>query len=112
MKELKQWIVGSLVVLILFAGMIYGFGWFGVGYKKTVGKELQKVDREIYEEMNSFTKAKRQEIIKAYKEYNNAETETEKKAIAKILSLSLADFDEDKFIKDKDLLQFVKQVKY
>jgi len=61
---------------------------------------------------NSFTKGKKQEILKAYKEWQKVETEEERRAIEDILSMSLADFDEDKFITDPKLLSWVKKVKY
>jgi hypothetical protein len=54
---------------ILLMALTYGFGWFGVGYTKTVGKAQKNADREVFEETNSFTKGKRQEIIKYYKEW-------------------------------------------
>jgi len=112
MKEIFRIIGIVLIGALVLMTLTYGFGWFGVGYKKTVGKELKNADREIYEETNSFTKAKRQEIIKYYKEWNEVETLEDKKAIETILSMSLADFNEDKFIKDAKLLSWVKKVKY
>lgn len=112
MKDIYKGLGIFLLVLILFTGLTYGFGWFGVGYTKTVGKSQQNANREVYEESNSFTKAKRQEIIKYYREYNEVETDVEKEAIANILRMSLADFNEDKFIKDKKLLSFVKKIKF
>ncbi len=107
-KTLGFIVLGTIVIMSL----TYGFGWFGVGYKKTVGKELKNADREVYEETNSFTKGKRQEIIKAYKEWNKCEDEQCKKGIENILSLSISDFNEDKFITDRKLLSWVKKVKY
>lgn len=107
-KTLGFILLGAIVIMAL----TYSFGWFGVGYKKTVEKELKNADREVYEETNSFTKGKRQEIIKAYKEWNECEDEICKKGIESILSLSLADFNEDKFIKDAKLLSWVKDIKY
>lgn len=112
MKEIFRVIGIVLIGALVIAGLTYGFGWFGVGYKKTVGKELKNADREVYEETNSFTKGKRQEIIKAYKEWNLCEDEKCKKGIENILSLSLADFNEDKYINDIKLLRWVKKIKY
>lgn len=112
MREIFKIIGGVLIISILFGGLTYGFGWFGVGYTKTVGKAQKNADREVFEATNSFTKAKRQEIIKYYKEWNEAETIEDKKAIENILSMSLADFDEDKYITDIKLLTWVKKIKY
>ncbi|MGK0449325.1 MAG: hypothetical protein ACJA2M_003131 [Polaribacter sp.] len=112
MKSIFKNIGLLLLGIILLLTLSYGFGWFGVGYKKTVGKALKNADREIFEETNSFTKAKRQEIITSYKEWKLCEDEQCKKGIENILSLSLADFNEDKFITDAKLLSWVKNVKY
>lgn len=112
MKEIFKIIGIILIASILIGSLTYTFGWFGVGYTKTVGKAQQNADREVFEETNSFTKAKRQEIIKYYKEWQEAETLQEKKAIENILSMSLSDFDEDKYIKDNKLLSWVKKIKY
>lgn len=112
MKDLFKVIGIVLVAAVLFGGLTYGFGWFGVGYTKTVGKAQQNANREVFEETNSFTKSKRQEVIKYYKEWNEAETIEEKTAIETIASMSLADFDEDRFITDSKLLRWIKTVKY
>ncbi len=112
MKDFFKIIGLFLLTTIIIVAVGYGLGWFGVFSTKTVGKAQQNATTEVYENTNAFTKAKRQEILKYYKEYQKCETEEEREAIAEILALSLADFDEDKYIKDYKLLQFVKKVKY
>ena len=112
MKEVFKYIGIGVLVLGLLIGASYGFGWIGVHQTKTIGKAQKNANREVYEETNSFTKGKRQEIIKYYKEWSEAETLEDKKAIETILSMSLADFDEDRFITDAKLLNWVKRVKY
>lgn len=104
----------GLLVLVsaLLLGLTYGFGWFGVGYTKTVGKAQKKAEREVYEQTNSFVKGKKQEVIKYYKEFLEAETAEEKQAIKSIVSMSLADFNEDEYITEPKLLIFIKQSKY
>jgi len=42
----------------------------------------------------------------------SAETPEDKKAIETIVAMSLADFDEDRFITDARLLSWIKNVKY
>ena len=101
----------SILVIGLLIGMSYGFGWIGVHQTKTIGKALQNANREVFEETNSFTKGKRQEIIKYYKEWKEADS-LDKKAIEVIVSMSLSDFDEDRLITDTKLLKWIKDVKY
>lgn len=106
-------VLGTIIVVLLFFACIgYGFQWIQVYRAETVGKALQNSERVVYEETNSFSKGKRQEIIKAYKEWQEAESIEDKKAIENVLAMSLADFDEDKFITDPKLLSWVKEIKY
>ncbi|WP_275552678.1 hypothetical protein [Tenacibaculum piscium] len=112
MKEVLKYIGIGFLTIGLLIGLSYAFGWVGVHQIKTISKAKQNANREVFEETNSFTKAKRQEIFKYYKEWNEVETLEEKKAIETILMMSLADFNEDKYITDIKLLNWVKSVKY
>ena len=111
---MKTWkiVLTSVLGIALLIGLSFGTGMLDVLYTKTVGKAKADANREVFEETNSFTKAKRQEIIKYYKEWNEAETPEEKEAIEAIAAMSLADFDDDKYITDPKLLNWVKSVKY
>lgn len=105
-------LIGAIVTVLLVMILTFAFGLFGVGYTTTIGKKQQNANRVVYEESNSFVKGKRQEAIKYYKEWLEAETLEDKKAIETIVSMSLADFDEDRHITDAVLLSWVKRVKY
>lgn len=106
-------IIGFVVLgVILLVALSFGTGMLDVFYTKTVGKAKQNAEREVFEETNSFTKAKRQEAIKYYKEYDECTSDEERKAIETVVSMSFADFDEDKYIKDENLLAWIKLMKY
>ena len=111
MKTSKIVWLSVLGIAILIA-LSFGTGMLDVLYTKTVGVAKQDAQREVFEETNSFTKAKRQEAIKYYKEYQEAETDKERKAIETVVAMSLADFDEDKYITDDLLLSWIKKMKY
>ena len=111
-RDALKILLGSILVIAGLIALSFIFGWTDVIYTKTIGKEKQNAQREVFEETNSFTKGKRQEIIKYYKEWKEAETIEDKKAIETIVSMSLADFNEDKFITDAKLLSWIKKVKY
>lgn len=104
--------LGFIGFLVLIVALELGFGWFGVYKTKTIHKAMEDAKREVYEETNSFTKAKRQEAIKYYKEYQQAESDEDKQAIEVTVSMSFADFDEDKFITDARLRSWIKEMKY
>lgn len=112
MKDVFKIIGAMLLAVIAIVGLSYSFGWIGVHQTLTVGKAMQNAEREVYEESNSFTRAKRQEAIKYYKEWSEAETEKDKQAIESIASMSFADFNEDKYIRNPKLLNWIKTVKY
>jgi hypothetical protein len=52
------------------------------------------------------------EAIKLFKEYQECETDEERKAIETVARMSFADFDEDRWIKDPTLLSWIKKMKY
>jgi len=112
MKTGLKIFLGFIAFVVVMVGLSLGLGWFDVFYTGTVGKAKQNVQRTVYEETNSFTKAKRMEAIKLYKEYNLCETDEERNAIETVASMSFADFDEDKYISNHELLKWIKQVKY
>ena len=101
-----------LLGLVVLVAISFGTGMLDVLYIKTVGKAKQDATRTVFEETNSFTKAKRQECIKYFKEYNECTTAEDRKAIETVVSMSLADFDEDKYITNAKLLAWVKRMKY
>lgn len=112
---MKDWMKALLIFILVIGVMIgasYGFGWIGVHQTKTIKKARQNAETEVFENSNAFVKGKKQEILKAYKEYHSTDNETSKKAIAYTLSMSLADFDEDRYIDDAKLRSWVKKIKY
>lgn len=112
MKDVLKVTGIAVIVVASLIGLSYGFGWVGVHQKATIGKAMQNVDREVFEESNSFTKAKRQEAIKYYREYLQSTSEDERQAIKVTIGMSLADFDEDRFIDNRKLLEWIKDMKY
>ena len=112
MKDTFKIIGIGILVIGLLVGLSYGFGWIGVHQTKTIKKAQQNAERVAYEETNSFTKGKRQEAIKLYKEWKECETEEDKKAIETIVQMDFADFDEDKYITNPKLLNWIKKAKY
>lgn len=110
----RKWIwrgIGIFFALIMvFTALDYGFGYFGVLKTKTVYKAKQDAKREVFEQTQSYVEAKRQEALKLYKEWNQAESEAEKKMLEEIVAHSFANFDEDKL--PNQLKLFVYNCKY
>ena len=96
MKNGLKLFLGFIIVIALFIGLSYGFGWIGVHQTKTIGKAYENARREVFEQSQSYVKGMKQEALKCYKEWLSAKTEEEKKAIESIVSHSFAEFDENK----------------
>jgi hypothetical protein len=103
------------IVLLVFSGLLllialdFGFGFVGVFKTKTVGKAQQDAKREVFEQTQSYVEGKRQEALKFYKEFKEAEPE-ERSAIEEMVSHSFANFDEQKL--NEPLKSFVYNCKY
>jgi len=110
MKQAFAVIGTFLGIIILFMGLSLAFGWFGVGYTRTVGKAQQNAERTVFEETQSYVEGKRQEVTKYRYEYLKTKDKDEKAAIKATLRSSLANFDKSKL--DYDLRSFVDSVAY
>ena len=73
-------------ITAIIAGIIvavFGLGYLGIAYTKTITKQQQNAEREAYEQSNSFVKAKRAEAIKLYNEWMRAEEDGKKSDLRK-----------------------------
>lgn len=102
--------LGFVGLIALIMVMELAFGWFGVFYTKTVKVEQENADREVFEQTQSYVEGKRQEALKFYKEWREAETESEKKGIENMVMHSFANFDDEKL--QGDVRVFVEHCKY
>ena len=59
-------VVGAILLMMILS---FAFGWFGVGYTKTVGKARQNAERTVFEESQSYVEGKRQFLNKEREEY-------------------------------------------
>lgn len=97
----------GLAVIVGLIGLSYAFGWIGVHQTGTIGKAQKDVERKVFEQTQSYVEGKRQEALKLYKEYNQT---NDKATICSVVSLSFANFDENKL--PEKLRIFVYNCKY
>jgi hypothetical protein len=90
-------IVGAVVLLMLLS---LAFGWFDVGYTKTVGKAQQNANRTVFEETQSYVEGKRQFLNKEREEYRREKDPKSKEAIRQSILHEMANFDLDKLSND------------
>jgi hypothetical protein len=83
-------ILGSVVLIMLLS---LAFGWFGVGYTKTVGKAQQNANRTVFEESQSYVEGKRQFLNKEREEYKREKDPQSKEAIRQSILHEMVSFD-------------------
>lgn len=105
-----KYALGFIAFLALILTLEFGFGMFGVFYTKTIKKEMQNAEREVFEQSQSYFEAKRQDALKYYREYNEAESEEDKELIRSFTRTSFANFNENKL--ESPLREFVYNCKY
>lgn len=105
-------IIGIVVlVLALLIGLDFGFGYLGVFKTKTVGKAKQNAEREVFEQTQSYVEAKRQEALDLYLEYSKC-SDDDKQALRFVIRNKFANFDEQKYINDPELRDWIHDMKH
>ena len=99
-------IVGAVVLVMLLS---LAFGWFDVGYTKTVGKAQQNANRTVFEETQSYVEGKRQFLNKEREEYRREKDPQAKEAIRQSILHEMANFDLNKLSNDD--YSFVQELK-
>ena len=109
MKTLK---ITLLVILgiVLLLGLSWGLAEFGLMKKAYFKPKQENIDREVFENTQSYVEGKRQEAIKYRLEYMKCSDEIEKEAIRMTIVQSFANFDESKL--EPELQSFIKDMKY
>lgn len=100
---MKIWkIVGlSLTVLVV----LFLLGLYGLGWMKFFEPKKENIRREIFEQTQSYTHAKIQDLAKIHSEYSKADAKG-KEALRQMIIMRFAEFDETK-IKPQKLRNFL-----
>ena len=94
-----------MAAILIIIGVIFIGGIAGVGYTVTVDKAQKNAEREVFKESTAYTEQAASFLAKSYKEYNDAETETDKKAIMEYVVMRYPNVDTDS-IDNENLRQF------
>lgn len=76
-----------------------------VGYTYTIGKMQTNAEREVFKDTVAYTEQAASFLAKSYKEYNDAENDTEKNTIMEYVILRYPNLDTDS-IDNSTLKQF------
>lgn len=77
----------------------------GVGYTLTIGKWQKNAEREVFKSSTAYTEQAANFLAKSYKEYSDAETETDKNTIMEYVIMRYPNLDTDS-IDNSTLKQF------
>ena len=98
-KEVREGIyivrkVGTKILIAIAVLAILG-GIGGVGYTLTIGKWQKNAEREVFKSSTAYTEQVASFLAKSYKEYNKAESDTEKNTIMEYVILRYPNLDTD-----------------
>jgi hypothetical protein len=110
MGKVILWCILGLVVIL-------GLTWIGQGNQffmlKVFGVATANVNRQIFEQSNSYNKGKIQNLIKYMDEYRTADADGQK-AILQFVKMDYADYNEDNPQSNlsPQMISFLKKAKY
>ncbi len=93
----------KILIAIAVLSVLGGIG--GVGYTLTIGKWQKNAEREVFKDSVTYTEQAASFLAKSYKEYNEAENDTEKNTIMEYVILRYPNLDMDS-IDNSTLKQF------
>lgn len=96
--------VGTKILIAIAVLAILG-GIGGVGYTLTIGKWQKNAEREVFKRSTAYTEQAANFLAKSYKEYSDAETETDKNTIMEYVIMRYPNLDTDS-IDNSTLKQF------
>lgn len=96
--------VGTRILITILVLVILG-GIGGVGYTLTIGRWQKNAEREVFKEGVAYTEQAASFLAKSYKEYNDAESDTEKNTIMEYVIMRYPNLDTDS-IDNSTLRQF------
>ena len=103
-------IVGlSLLTIVLLIGLSWGGTALGLLHMKVFEPKRQDIQREIFENTQSYVEGKRQEAMKMYREWGSAPLD-EKAALEKMAGHTFANVEDDIF--EEPLRTWVHNCKY
>lgn len=86
--------VGTKILIAIAVLAILG-GIGGVGYTLTIGKWQKNAEKKVFKSSTAYTEQVASFLAKSYKEYNKAESDTEKNTIMEYVILRYPNLDTD-----------------
>ena len=93
MKQLFLWTFFLFAIIILIAIVTVGGSFVGLWHYSFFAPRIENVRRNVFEQTQSYTEGKRQELAKYHLEYTRSKDPVEKEAIATMIRSSFANVD-------------------
>ena len=101
---MKKWQKITVVIIVLLIPFLIGL--YSLGMFKFFAPKMENVRRNVFEQTQSYTHGKIQDLAKYYDEYNKTDVLGEKEAVRQLIILRFAEFDETK-IRPQKLRNFL-----
>ena len=96
----------SFLAFVVLVALMFVTGAINLGYKKVFKPANENVERQVFENTQSYVHGKIQDLAKYKREYDATNDLTERKAIQNIINQQFAQFDSKK-IQDENLRNFL-----
>ena len=105
MSTLK--IIGlCFLAFVALVALMFATGAIDLGYKKVFKPANENIDRQVFENTQSYVHGKIQDLAKYKREYDATDNMTERQAITSLINQQFAQFDSSK-IQDPNLRNFL-----
>lgn len=95
-KDLLIVVVVFLGLSVVGVGALFVGGLIDLGFQKFFKPRQENIQREVFEQTQSYVHGKIQDLAKYHDEYQRADTQEEKEAIRTIILMRFAEFDAEK----------------
>lgn len=106
MKNIFAGILSAIVGLAIITGVLFYCGVLGNVYTATVGKQSMNIQRQNFEQSQSYVEGMIQTLAKEKQEYDLSTNESDKEAILSYVNTTFASFDANN-VTDPSLYNFL-----
>lgn len=95
-----------VLLIVIFLALLFTLELLGLQWTRFFAPKRENIRREVFENTKSYTYGKIQDLSKYYVKYQKANNVENKTAIANLIRMQFAEFDEKK-INNAKLKQFL-----
>lgn len=110
MKQNKRYVWKGILVFVVILIIAFGLEFLGLEWTRFFAPKRAGIKREVFEQTKSYVHGKIQDLSKYYKEYKDADNQEDMDAIASIIQMQFAEFDEAK-IDNRKLRAFLTNIR-